>query len=195
MSVGLGWFIGSAADALMVSHSGSDLGFKNNLWLLPDLKSGVVVMANSSTAYPVVEAVSLAVLGVLLDVEFPLEPARRPVRMPLGEIVARDRVAAATRAYRDWFAASRDLYHFDEIELIRLADSLVEAKRSEDSIAILELNLESYEVPSLTLERLFEINLKLGRIQEADHHYERLRELAMSHPSAAESLQRLDQER
>lgn len=66
MDVGLGWFLGSANDEPMVSHTGSDLGFKSSLRLLPGLGSGVVVMASSSTSYPAVGAVSLAVLRVLL---------------------------------------------------------------------------------------------------------------------------------
>lgn len=68
MDVGLAWFLGSANGVFMVSHTGSDRGFKSSLRLLPGLGSGVVVMANSSTSYPAVDAVSLAVLEALLGV-------------------------------------------------------------------------------------------------------------------------------
>jgi CubicO group peptidase (beta-lactamase class C family) len=195
MNVGLSWFLGSASNAFMVSHTGSDLGFRSILRLLPDLRSGVVVMANSSTSYPAIEAVSLAALGVLLEREFLIGPAKTPIRMALGAKLAEDGIEAASEAYRIWFETSHDAYDFSEIELIILAKQLGKVNRTDDAIALLKLNLESYEVPTLTLEVISALYLDTDRNEEAEHCYERLRELAKEHPSAANTLQRLGRAR
>jgi len=48
--VGLSWFIGQFKGHPTISHSGGDVGFTTNLFLLPGKSLGVVVLANT---YPV----------------------------------------------------------------------------------------------------------------------------------------------
>jgi CubicO group peptidase (beta-lactamase class C family) len=44
--IGICWFLGRFGDQRKVAHSGSDVGFKTDLALLPDIAIGVVLMTN-----------------------------------------------------------------------------------------------------------------------------------------------------
>ena len=48
-AMGLGWAVGSYQRHRTLSHSGADPGFGSKLVLLPDQRTGVVVLANSNT--------------------------------------------------------------------------------------------------------------------------------------------------
>ncbi len=71
--VGLGWFLGTCAGRRTVSHSGADPGFGCRLVLVPEHRTGVVVLANSNTV-PTSAIATAAVDLALADV--PLDPAR-----------------------------------------------------------------------------------------------------------------------
>ncbi len=65
-AVGLGWFLGTYRGHRTVSHSGADPGFLSKLVLLPEQRTGVVVLANSNTAP--ISAVLTAALDLALGV-------------------------------------------------------------------------------------------------------------------------------
>ena len=88
--MGLGWFLGTYRGERTVGHAGADPGFGSRLVLVPERRTGVVVLANSNTAPT--GAVARAVLDLVLD----LPPARgRPRRAP-----ATDHRAAGAGARR-----------------------------------------------------------------------------------------------
>ena len=71
-AAGMGWFLGSYCGHRTVSHSGADPGFGSKLVLLPDQRTGVVVLANSNTAP--IDALVRAVLDCALEVAGDQEP-------------------------------------------------------------------------------------------------------------------------
>jgi CubicO group peptidase (beta-lactamase class C family) len=60
----LGWFVGSHRGLRMLSHSGADPGFGSKLALLPERRTGVVVLANSNTVPT--SAIAAAALDIAL---------------------------------------------------------------------------------------------------------------------------------
>ncbi len=61
---GLGWSLGSYRGHRTVSHSGADPGFGSRLVLVPDRRTGVVVLANSNTV--LTSAIATAALDIAL---------------------------------------------------------------------------------------------------------------------------------
>jgi CubicO group peptidase (beta-lactamase class C family) len=62
--VALGWFVGSYRGHRTLSHSGSDPGFGSRLVLVPERRTGVVVLANSNTVPT--SAIARAALDIAL---------------------------------------------------------------------------------------------------------------------------------
>jgi CubicO group peptidase (beta-lactamase class C family) len=65
-AMGLGWAVGSYRGHPTLSHSGADPGFGSRLVLLPERRTGVVVMANSNTV-PTSAVVAAALEIALAD--------------------------------------------------------------------------------------------------------------------------------
>ena len=81
----LGWAVGSYRGHRTLSHSGADPGFGSRLVLVPERRTGVVVLANSNTVPT--SAIAAAALDIALADPAPRRP---PMRRPseLGEGVA-----------------------------------------------------------------------------------------------------------
>jgi CubicO group peptidase (beta-lactamase class C family) len=81
----LGWAVGSYRGHRTLSHSGADPGFGSNLVLVPDRRTGVVVLANSNTVPT--SAIAAAALDVALA-DVPLAEASYGTTEELGDGVA-----------------------------------------------------------------------------------------------------------
>ena len=63
-AAGLGWAVGSYRGHRTLSHSGADPGFGSRLVLVPERRTGVVVLANSNTVPT--SAIAAAALDIAL---------------------------------------------------------------------------------------------------------------------------------
>jgi CubicO group peptidase (beta-lactamase class C family) len=72
-SVGLSWFVGSYRGYRTVSHAGSDPGFGPRLVMVPELRTGVVVLANSNNI-PASDIAAAALDVALADVPLSAKP-------------------------------------------------------------------------------------------------------------------------
>jgi hypothetical protein len=63
-SAALGWAVGSYRGHRALSHSGADPGFGSRLVLVPERRTGVVVLANSNTVYA--RTIAAAALDIAL---------------------------------------------------------------------------------------------------------------------------------
>ena len=76
-AAGLGWAVGSYGGHRTLSHSGADPGFGSRLVLVPERRTGVVVLANSNTVPT--GAIAAAALDIVLADPAPRSsPACRP---------------------------------------------------------------------------------------------------------------------
>lgn len=122
-AIGLCWFLGAYRGRRTMSHSGGDPGFGSRLVLLPEQRTGVVVLANSNTApiSPVVAAALDLALGVPDDHseggsadrgDVPrLETLLPPVALPVAATLAESGADAAGDVYRQ--LTSADTTEFD----------------------------------------------------------------------------------
>lgn len=72
-AVGLSWFVGSYRGYRTVSHGGSDPGFGSTLVMVPELRTGVVVLANSNNI-PASDIAAAALDIALADVPLSAKP-------------------------------------------------------------------------------------------------------------------------
>ncbi len=102
-AMGLGWAVGSYLGHRTLSHSGADPGFGSRLVLVPDQRTGVVVLANSNTvpASAVAQAaLDLALTGQPGEGTSALRASRRSIIGPVAEVLASSGPEAAEVAYR-----------------------------------------------------------------------------------------------
>jgi hypothetical protein len=81
----LGWAVGSYCGHRTLSHSGADPGFGSRLVLMPERRTGVVVLANSNTVPA--SAIAAAALDIALA-DVPLSAISRVTPEELGKGVA-----------------------------------------------------------------------------------------------------------
>ncbi len=114
-SSSLGWGVGSHRGETVLTHSGADPGFGSRLVLVPDRRTGVVVLANSNTV-PTGSIAAAALDVVLSDVPLAglgdaapdelgdgfveLQSLLPPVTRPLAETLATTGAADARDAFR-----------------------------------------------------------------------------------------------
>jgi CubicO group peptidase (beta-lactamase class C family) len=114
-SSSLGWGVGSHRGEAVLTHSGADPGFGSRLVLVPDRRTGVVVLANSNTV-PTGSIAAAALDVVLSDVPLSklsdaapeelgdgfvqLHAMLPPVTRPVAEALATAGAAEACEAFR-----------------------------------------------------------------------------------------------
>ncbi|MEV5967322.1 serine hydrolase domain-containing protein [Kribbella sp. NPDC051952] len=72
-AIGLGWFVGNYRGHRTLSHAGSDPGFGSRFVLVPELRTGVVVLANSNNV-PASDIAAAALDIALADVPLSAKP-------------------------------------------------------------------------------------------------------------------------
>lgn len=133
---GLGWFLNRRSGS--VYHPGGDLGFVSDLVLLPREKVAVVAMSNFNRGP----------IGYLTNVAFDIvlgRAAKPPVVPPpvgrhLYRTIAKDGIDVAVKEYSNLKGTQPNGYTFGERELNMLGQILLAEKKTQDAIAIFQLN-------------------------------------------------------
>jgi CubicO group peptidase (beta-lactamase class C family) len=153
----LGWAMGSYGGHRTFSHSGTDPGFGSMLVLVPERRTGVVVLANSNTAH--VWTVAKAALDVALaDVrrsKVPVEPPEvpgegetalrsllLPVVGPVAETLARSGPVAATSVFHRLAAVEPPEHDLDDDGFVDAVWGAIELHRTDLVWPILRLWIE-----------------------------------------------------
>ena len=116
-SAGLGWAVGSYLGHRTLSHSGADPGFGSKLVLVPDRRTGVVVLANSNTVptgYVAAAALDLALAEEPGKGVAALRELLPPVVGPVAETLAASGPDAAVAAFHRLAAADPAEYDLDD---------------------------------------------------------------------------------
>jgi CubicO group peptidase (beta-lactamase class C family) len=85
LRIGLGWGLGGHGldyGGRVASHAGATLIFHSQLIILPDHKLGVVVLANTAGAGPVVERIAVKTLKLALEAKTGIHPPAAPTAPP-----------------------------------------------------------------------------------------------------------------
>jgi len=135
-AVGLGWALGSHHGHRTLGHSGADPGFGSRLLLVPEQRTGVVVLANSNTVptWDIVAAaldLALAPTGVSTDDGVAgLRALLPPVVGPVARALAREGPDAAAEVFRRLAAAEPAEYDVDDGEFEKAVWGAIELHRT-----------------------------------------------------------------
>ena len=116
-AMALGWAVGSYQGHRTLSHSGADPGFGSKLVLVPERRTGVVVLANSNTvpASAVAKAgLDLALSGQAGEGAEALHSSRRSIAGPVAETLTTSGTEAAEATYRRLAALEPAAYELDD---------------------------------------------------------------------------------
>lgn len=116
----------------------------------------------------------------------------RTLESLLAEVIAQDGAEAAVSRYRELREAhhGQGSYDFGEWTLLRLAEQLARESRSEATIAVLELNAETFPESASTRLMLGRALLAAGDREAARRELELARDLG--HPQAATVLEEVE---
>ena len=117
---------------------------------------------------------------------------RRSITETLSPTIASSGVDAAIKQYRDLKAAQPVTYNFDEDELNSLGYRLLNAKKFNDAIRILQLNAEAYPQSSNVYDSLGEAYMDDGDKPQAIANYQKSLQLNPKNGGAVKMLQRLN---
>jgi Flp pilus assembly protein TadD len=140
--MGLGWAVGGHQGHRTLSHSGADPGFGSKLVLLPDQRTGVVVLANSNTvpASAVAKAaLDLALTGQPGEGAEALRVSRRSIVGPVAEALTTSGPEAAEAAYDRLAALDPAAYDLDDEGFEDAVWGAIELHRTELAWPVLRL--------------------------------------------------------
>ncbi len=116
-AAGLGWAIGSYLGHRTISHSGADPGFGSKLVLVPERRTGVVVLANANTVptgYIAAAALDILLTGESGEGVAELRALLPPVVGPVAETLATSGPDAAAAAFHRLAAAEPSEHDLDD---------------------------------------------------------------------------------
>lgn len=129
----LGWAVGSYRAHRTLSHSGADPGFGSRVVLVPDRRTGVVVLANSNT----VPTSGIAAAALDLSLADPAGPGVAAMRAllpsivgPVAETLTASGPDAAAAAFHRLAAAEPAAFDLDDEEFVKAVWGAIELHRT-----------------------------------------------------------------
>jgi tetratricopeptide (TPR) repeat protein len=116
-----------------------------------------------------------------------LDP-RQSVAEALAVTIASSGMDAAVKQYHDLKASARASYNFDEDELNVLGYELIRARKFNEAIRILKMNVEAFPQSSNFYDSLGEAFMDDGDKAQAIANYEKSLQLNLKNGGAAERL-------
>lgn len=185
---GLGYSINASNGLRSVGHGGSNSGWQAQFLVVPATGDGLIVMTNSTLGYEVHRQLFCgwrrAAMGQGPSCPKGIAPVMASV---IGRSGARD--AAAT--WRRLKTERPGDYSFGEQQLNMLGHALLGEKRTDDAIAMFELNVEAYPNAFTTYDSLGEGLLVRGDTTAAIRNFEKSVALNPANTNGVEALKRL----
>ncbi len=145
-AMALGWAVGRYRGQRTLGHSGADPGFGSRIVLVPEQRTGVVVLANSNTVPA--SAITAAALDVALaDVSLAgaadgvvrLRSLRRSVAGPVAEALATSGLHEASAVYRRLVALDPPRHDLDDEGFVDVVWGAIELHRTDLAWPVLRL--------------------------------------------------------
>jgi tetratricopeptide (TPR) repeat protein len=178
--VGLSWFISSYKGQRTIDHSGGDIGFRTNFFLLPDRGEAVIVLANTVPA-PVGQITNVLLDSLLGDEPQPPKP---PLLMRLSQVLREQGLAAALQTYQQMKEDGLDAYEVDPYHFYDTGDLLREVNRLPEAIDIFKLGLAVHPESDSLYYGLALAYTRSGAKEQAIENLQRCLELNREHPEA-----------
>jgi len=125
------------------------------------------------------------------DVKAAFDP-RKSIAETLSATIASSGIDLAVKQYHDLKTAEPTTYNFDEGELNSLGYQLINTKRFQDAIHILQLNVEAYPQSSNVYDSLAEAYMDNGNKLQAIANYQKSIQLNPKNRNAVLMLQKLN---
>jgi len=153
-------------------------------------------MATAGMLFILTLATGAGILAVGMAIWVPQVKAAYDPRISIAETlsatIASSGIDAAEKQYHDLKAAGSPSYNFDEGELNALGYTLIGAKKFNEAIRVLQLNVEAYPQSSNVYDSLGEAYLDDGNKPLAVVNYQKSLQLNPKNRGAAEVLRRLN---
>jgi len=117
--------------------------------------------------------------------------SRKSIAATLSTTIVSSGVDEAARLYRDLKVLASAKYNFDENELNTLGYQLIKAKKFNEAISILQLNVEAYPKSSNAYDSLGEAYLDNGDKAQAIANYQKSVQLNAKNLNAVKMLEKL----
>jgi len=184
---GLSWMVDSSGGPTTIQHSGGDVGFSANVYMVPELKLGIVLMGNCD-ATPI-GALTALCLGAVEGRSVNMPPPG--IGLPFARILEADGVDAAIDSYGQLreHPTIRYRYGFDELD--RVGHTLLRQERFEDAVAVMGFNMMEYMDSVDGLVSLAQALQGMGETGEARALLEQALEMNPKHGDARDLLQGL----
>ena len=185
--IGLAWNVDSFRGMRIVGHSGADVGFATNVFMVPELDLGIVLMGNCD-ATPIRELTNICLETVLgKEVELP----RPTIDLPFARTLEQQGFDAAVEAYEELREHPTIEYIYRFSSLDSLGWLLLRHKRFADAELVLTFNLEQYMDQPDGLLHLAQALHGLGQDEDAQELLLQVLDLRPSDEEAKQLLKEL----
>ncbi len=175
------------AERNVIQHGGGINGFSSLIVRIPEDRTLIVLLNNTGGAP--LNSISQGIGDILYGRE--PQPPKQSIARLLQSTIREKGVEAAITQYREVKAKNPPDYELGERELNQLGYYLLGEKRTDDAIAILKLNVESFPKSANTYDSLGEAYAVKGEKELAIKNYARSIELNSGNTSAIRKLQDL----
>lgn len=185
-SIGLGWTLGHYDGVKTVSHGGMGFGWSDFLTLLPEKNRAVVLLCNEESS------ARSRTLRALVHAALDLEPVVNTVSwmIPISRALAQNGYEAALACVDELKDGGSEDYFVDEDELISLAYQMTFAGKPELAEQVLKLNIHAFPSYGESYLVLGRIQLRQGRLAEAEFCALKALELDQESKPAVELLEK-----
>ncbi|MHC4663105.1 MAG: serine hydrolase [Planctomycetota bacterium] len=187
---GMSWFISEYKGNRFIWHSGGDIGFITQCYMLPEKSLGVVVLCNCD--YAPVAKIAQTTLDVMLGLE-PDTPPKPPGLIPFSSTMAKKGLDATIEQYHQFKEEQADDYAFSDYDLEYLGNRLLSQDETnlDQALALLEFNAAEYPDSSSAYASLAKAYLKKGDKEMARSKAEKSLVLNPDNAAARRILKRL----
>jgi CubicO group peptidase (beta-lactamase class C family) len=193
--MGLGFFLGDDSRPDLFGHIGDDPGFQGTLMMFADTGDGLVVLGNSANTIVLSDYLAERVAAAYGWQHY-VSPDRFRVGLAQAlEVVARRHgAAAALRAYlavKDNPSINAPRYAVTQSTLIGLGYALLQEKRLQDAIAVMNAQVQAYPKYWNSYDSLGEMYADAGDKQRAIANYQKAIALNPQSEGSIEALKKL----
>lgn len=185
---GFGWGIDEFEGKATVTHYGRYGGF--NSYIKRFLNEGLLVVFLTNADFKNLNAVGNPVLNILFhtgESSFP----KISVANSMNKIYKTNGLNASLQFYDSLSTSKTTDYDFDESELKEWGYYLLSHKKTNDAFEVLMKNVELFPNSSITNDSFGEINMILGRKEQAILYYKKSVELNPKNTGAISALKKL----
>lgn len=173
----------------IITHGGGINGFTTTIVRFPAQKHLVVMLDNTAQGGSV-ERLARELTKILYNQPHSLP--RMSIAETLFKTIGEKGIAAGIAQYRDLKLKQASAYDFSEPELNRLGYQLLGARKVNEAIEVLNLNVEAYPAAFNTYDSLGEAYMTNGNTELAIKNYRKSLELNPQNTGATQMLKRLE---